>query len=137
MSANINFHRQTGDKNSILRKMQIYANGEKIDSIKHNESKILKLSEGQHVIKAKIDWCWSNEQIVTLPEESNIHLDLKSHPEKFPKFWAYSGFAIIILGIIFPDFYFKYLAIIPGSILLYKLTIGRKDFLLLEKRKLA
>lgn len=134
MNTTVNFHRQTGNKNSVLRKMQIYVDGEKVDSIKNKESKVLTLSEGQHVIKAKIDWCWSNEQIVTLPAESNVHLELKSHPEKFPKFFGYLALFLLILGMIFPDSYLKYLALIPGSILFYKLTFGRKDFLLLEKR---
>lgn len=134
MSTIVNFHRQTGNKNSLLRKMQIYVDGKKVDSIKNKESKILTLSEGQHVIKAKIDWCWSNEQIVILPKESGIHLELKSRPEKFPKFWAYLGITMIILGMVFPDSYIKYIMIIPGLILFYKLTFGRKDFLLLEKR---
>jgi hypothetical protein len=46
--------------------MQIYANSKKIDSTENKESKVL-----------------------TLPEESDVHLDLRTHPEKFPKFWAY------------------------------------------------
>jgi len=134
MNTTVNFHRQTGNKNSALRKMQIYVDGKKVDSIKNKESKVLTLSEGQHVIKAKIDWCWSNEQIVTLPAKSTIHLDLKSHPEKFPKLFGYLALFLLLSGMVFPDSYLKYLAIIPGSILIYKLTSGRKDFLLLEKR---
>ncbi|MFT4759915.1 MAG: hypothetical protein ACI9LN_001882 [Saprospiraceae bacterium] len=90
--------------------MQIYANSKKIDSTENKESKVL-----------------------TLPEESDVHLDLRTHPEKFPKFWAYVGVAVLILGIIFPDSYITYIMIIPSSILFYNLSFGRKGFLLLEK----
>lgn len=134
MNYDINFHRQTGDKNSVLRKMQIYVDGQKVAAIKNKESKVLTLPEGQHVIKAKIDWCWSNEQTVTLPAESGVHLDLKSHPEKFSKLFGYLALFLLLFGMVFPDSYLKFLALIPGSILFYKLTFGRKDFLLLEKR---
>ncbi|WP_426278849.1 hypothetical protein ACN9MN_06365 [Chryseobacterium sp. S-02] len=53
---------------NYLRSIEIHLGEKKIGEIRNGESKIFEVNPGKYVLKAKIDWCTSNE----------IHLEVNS-----------------------------------------------------------
>ena len=44
-----------------FRAYKIFIDGNQVDEIKSGESKRIELSEGEHMLQLKIDWCTSKE----------------------------------------------------------------------------
>lgn len=53
---------------NYLRSIEIHLGKKKIGEIRDGESKIFEVDPGKYVLKAKIDWCTSNE----IPVEVNF-----------------------------------------------------------------
>ena len=56
----ITINRVSGYSNK-LRKIKLFLDGVEIDQIRDGESKTFSISTGTHKLRAKIDWCQSNE----------------------------------------------------------------------------
>lgn len=46
---------------NLLRSIEIYLGETKIGEIRNGESKVFDVNPGKYILKAKIDWCTSNE----------------------------------------------------------------------------
>jgi len=51
---------RSSEYSNKFRSIEIYLNGNKIGEIKDGESKEYEIEPGDHILKAKIDWCNSN-----------------------------------------------------------------------------
>lgn len=78
------------------RKITIYIDGQLLGKISNGETKTFSVNEGQHNLKAKIDWCTSQPlNIHTSPEITN-NIELGS-PLKFRKREFLYGFLQLLL----------------------------------------
>lgn len=65
------------------RKIHIYLDDEKIDSIKNGETKKLNLEVGTHKIYAKIDWCKTVPLELSINETTTFALEIGSDLNPF------------------------------------------------------
>ena len=60
-----------------LRKIQLVLDDQVIDEIEDGEIKTIKVKPGKHILKAKIDWCQSNEIVFNINEGEDKEFFLK------------------------------------------------------------
>ena len=126
---------RTSEYNNRLRDYQLFLDGTKIGAISNGETKEFNATEGQHTILAKIDWCSSPEISFTLSPTDTKKLEVGGFKNgKIIMPLAMGAIALhFILRLAF-NFNYTIFLIIPASILLvYYLTIGRKDYLTLRQ----
>ena len=63
------------------RKIRLYLNEEKIGVIENGETREFDLQPGVYHLKAKIDWCGSQNQKISLKENELKTLDLTGFPK--------------------------------------------------------
>lgn len=129
--------KRTSEWNNRMRDVGIYLDGEKIGVIGNGQIKEFEITEGEHQLKTKIDWCGSQTMIFSLidPETQKVQL---------------SGFKlgkwIMPISLIISLIYFAFgqkleldpmlflVLILPaGLYLIYHLTMGRNNYLRLRK----
>jgi hypothetical protein len=127
--------KRTNENNNSMRDYKIFIDGKEVGRIANGETKDFPMTDGQHIITAKIDWCSSQD----------FPLHIKDNETKELKVGGFkNGNWIMPLagGIIALHFLFKIMLhieytiflVIPVFILLvYYLTIGRKKYLTLEE----
>ena len=60
-----------------LRKIQLLLDDQVLDEIEDGETKIIHVKPGIHNLKAKIDWCQSNEIVFNINEGEDKEFFLK------------------------------------------------------------
>ena len=60
------------------RKIKIFLNDKKFDSISNGETKSFEINEGTHTLQAKIDWCSSNKLIFSIGNSETKSFNLTS-----------------------------------------------------------
>ena len=117
------------------RSINILIDGKKTGTVSNGESKEFDLPAGLHQVKAEIDWCGSPEISFTIGENEKKYFILSGF--KFLKWMQKLAIGIIVLHflakIIFDFNYVIYLAIPSFLILMYYISFGRKNYLLLEE----
>ncbi len=115
------------------RDFNIYLDNRKIGEVGNGDTKEFKISDGSHILFAKIDWFESERIEIELKNGKTQNVNLKSS--------NLSKFKIPIL-LIFPflvyqtDLNLFYLAILFSPFLIfiiYFLTLGKRSLLILEK----
>lgn len=61
---------------NLFRSIEIYLEDRKIGELKNGESKQLNIAPGKYVLKAKIDWCTSNEINIDVHSDEIIRFNL-------------------------------------------------------------
>lgn len=121
--------------NNKLRQIGIYVDGIKIGTIGNGEVKTFEIPEGNHSLKAKIDWCGSREIDFSVAGEEKKYFKLSGF--KYSKIIMPLAIALFILSFVLRKlFHIDYAAwlILPIFLLLfYYLTFGRNDYLTLKQ----
>lgn len=73
--AQITISRIPGYSNK-LRKIKLVLDNQVIDEINDGEIKTINVNPGKHILKAKIDWCQSNEIALNIKEGENKEVSL-------------------------------------------------------------
>lgn len=126
-----------------MRSIHIYIDGVKVGSVSDGKSQTFDITPGKHTVKAKIDWCGSQEKEIYCSEGDHTHMNLAGFAGG--KFTSVKHFLLIIfLPLIFLFIHvenpvyqvFEYLAkamyLILGVGMLYLFTIGRNKYLQLN-----
>lgn len=117
------------------RDYQLYLDGKKIGTIANGQTKQFETTAGQHSLVAKIDWCSSETVSFTLNESEtqDLIVDGFKHASWMMPV-AIGSIALHFVLNLFFDFYYTIFLVIPAFlILLYYLTIGRKNYLQLKE----
>ena len=121
--------------NNKLRQIGIYMDGQKIGTIGNGEIKTFDVPDGNHSIKAKIDWCGSRESAFSISGEEKKYFKLSGF--KYSNIIMPMALVIVILSLLLRKlFHIDYAAwlILPVFLmLLYYLTFGRNDYLTLKQ----
>ncbi|MCW3787449.1 hypothetical protein [Plebeiibacterium sediminum] len=125
------------------RKINLYIDNIKVDSIVDGELKTYEIEDGSHILKAKIDWCGSNKLTIDT-NASEVHVNLKAN-HKISFLFQIVGiltFISILLAqskennLAGNDLKYVAFVIIPlFVIVLYHLFIGRNKYLILQEIK--
>jgi len=75
--AQININRPKAYSN-MMRSIKILIDGKEMDSVNNGQSKSLALDPGEYKLKAKIDWCGSQELSFTLTEGESRNFTIRS-----------------------------------------------------------
>lgn len=115
---------------NLARTIHIYIDGEKVGSVGSGKTRKFELSPGVHQVKAKIDWAASREVPIKVEQDKDI------------KLFTLTAFKYAMLLPVAPVsalFYsvsgIRFFVIPPVVILgmmLYYITLGRKDYLVLQ-----
>ncbi|GKX65669.1 hypothetical protein [Inconstantimicrobium mannanitabidum] len=87
-----------------MREYDIYIDNEKVDVINDGEKKIIEVSEGNHEIYIKIDWCKSKKLNMNLTEGQDINLKCGSEATGIKQV-----FALVYLFLPYKFVYLDYL----------------------------
>jgi len=122
---------------NYTRNIGIYIDKNKVGKIANGETKEFEIPSGEHIIKAKIDWCGSNKLICQLNENETKTISLSSF--NHGKFFILSLVTTITLFFIL-RFCFDiqsnniFLAVIfPIILMFYYLTLGRNSYLKIKE----
>jgi len=125
------------ERNKRTKQIYVLCDGEEIGTVFNSETKEFDIHAGQHKVKAKTGWYASQEYNLSISEGETKALNVAVF--KYGNMIISSFFVIIILHFIANTFFgIKYIALlnIPGIlIMLYYLTFGRNDYLVIEEVK--
>ena len=128
---------RTSEYLNRLRNYGVYIDGKKVDTISNGETKKFNISAGQHSILTKIDWCSS--QTLSVDINDNETKSFKVGGFKNGNWLIPAGLVIPILSFIASslfDFDYLFYLIIPIFLLMvYYMTLGRKQYLTLKKNE--
>ena len=137
--------KRNSEWNNRGRRIGLYIDGEKIGTLKNGEIKKFNIEEGHHKIKARIDWCGSDNVEFDLSDNFNGYFELSGFKHGN---WLTPLMGILGAGFFLPRLFTKneifgseianllILIISPMFLyLLYYLTIGRNKYLQLILKK--
>ncbi len=125
------------------RNLKVFIDGEQAGTIANGESKDFLLTPGHHNLTCKVDWCSSRDFGISLGENETAYLFVRSGMKYY---WqtAFPLFVVLALNFYYvfsaggkrPE-WLNYLLIIvalPALLyMMYYVTIGRKDYLVISK----
>ena len=124
-----------------IRGYKVLINGQQVGVIKNGATEEYVVEPGNNSIECKLDWCGSRSLPVNLQAGETIYLKVSSGMK------LYYFIILLLAGEVFLSFYYQgkpdkpswVNPVIIGSLgiiivyFLYYLTIGRKDYLIVEK----
>lgn len=120
---------------NLLRKYQIYIDGINIGTISNGETKEFSISEGQHIIIAKIGWCSSQEINFYIEETQTEEFYVEGFRKR--KWIIPIGLGIVALGFILFSIYnvelSKFFTPVIGYLFYYYIKVERKKYLSLSE----
>ncbi len=124
-----------------LRFIDIKLNGKKIGNVGDGEVKMFEVPEGDHTIKATIDWCGSPELQLSLKgDDDEVFFHLSSF-QKIQKYILYMMVVAVVTLILFVFLHYAILMYVTvgmwAAILLFivfMLTINRNRYLTLVRQ---
>lgn len=124
---------------NYFRAIKIYIDGEYVGNINKGESIEYDVEEGQHTVKAKIDWCGSKEYTVDAKSDDEQVLYLRGYKGfKYLSILVVAMMAFLLLDDFFSIEWLRYIAgalcIIGFAWFIYLFTIGRNNYLLFESK---
>lgn len=126
---------RSSDFNNRLRSAAIYLDGEKIGVVANGEVKDFPVPEGLHRLSAKINWGSSREISFIINADEKKYFTLSGY--KYSNIIVPLTFIILVCHIIANRFFGIHwigLLVIPSFlVMLYYITIGRKDYLILKE----
>jgi len=128
---------RTSEYNNRMRDYKIFIDGQQVATIANGETKDFATTAGQHTVTAKIDWCSSPDISINIGD--NETKNLKVGGFKNGNWLMPLGLGIIVLHVILSktmDFDYAIFLLAPTFLLLvYYLTLGRKNYLTLNEIK--
>lgn len=119
------------------RNIDIYVDGARAGSIASGETSMFDLEPGTHKIEAKIDWCGSRALTLEIKDNEVKDIELSGFKSAvwFINLALFLMAAELLLhkGNILP--YLIVFSMVPCIILMYYITIGRRQYLTLELAK--
>jgi hypothetical protein len=119
------------DWTNKARKIGVYLDGQKLGAVSYYETVEYDIPAGPHQIKAKIDWCESQDYPISIAEGETKAVVLSSY--KYSKEIRLFGFGIILLHLFLRSTmkinFVIFLALPLFLLTIYYLTIGRKHYL--------
>jgi hypothetical protein len=120
------------------RKIALYLNKEKIGTIENGETKEFEIEPGHYKLHARIDWCGSQKQEITLKENEAKAVELTGFPKNK---WVLPILIITQIILIILTYLIginQYLIISYSVCVLlyisYSITFGRNHYLKLVER---
>lgn len=127
--------RRTNDYMNLLRDYRLYIDGQKIGTIGNSQSKDFEIPAGQHSVIARIDWCSSQEISFEINENDSKTIlvsSLKIGRWLLPLTTGIVALSLLLTGVF--HYYITLFLVLPlFLIILYPLTIGRKNYLTLNE----
>jgi hypothetical protein len=119
--------------NNRLRHFTIYLDGQKLGSVGNGEVKTFDILDGNHSIRAKVDWCGSRdlEFSITGDEKKYFKLSGFKHSNTIMPAAVVLLFLSLILRRLYHIAFAQWLILPIFLLLLYYLTLGRNDYLTL------
>ena len=122
------------------RKIGLYLNKEKIGTIENGETKEFEIKPGEYKLRAKIDWCGSQNHILSFTENEVRTVELTSFPKNKWTFPVLILVQIILLGLSYlieiNQYFIMVFSIFLLIYLFYPITFGRNNYLKLYEREL-
>jgi hypothetical protein len=119
--------------NNRLRQFHIFLDGQKLGSVGNGEVKTFEIPDGNHSIRAKVDWCGSRDVDFSISGDEKKYFRLSGF--KYSSTMMPAAVVLLFLSLILRRLYhiaFAEWLILPiFLLLLYYLTIGRNDYLVL------
>ncbi|MES2774042.1 MAG: hypothetical protein V4722_07645 [Bacteroidota bacterium] len=132
-------------KNDFMNRTRLFRvliDGKEVGRIANGKAETFELEAGNHTIECRIDWCSSRAYEVTTTNNSIDYLQVKSGMKYFMMLyvillcWLASGIIVknkrVLLGAAFPWVQWV-IVIIPIAYLFYYLTLGKKQYLVINK----
>lgn len=117
--------------NNRMREVGVYVDGKKIGAIGNGETKSFEIPEGTHQLKAKIDWCGSQEAPFVINGNETKYFSIRGF--QYSNLIMPVTLAILVLHIIIRRTtginYIIWFALPSFLLLMYYLTLGRNDYL--------
>jgi len=121
--------------NNKFRQIGIYIDGQQIGTVGNGEVKTFEIPDGNHSIKAKIDWCGSRELEFSVQGDEKKYFKLSGF--KYSNIIMPAAIVIVILSLVlrkmFRIEYAAWLILPVFLVLFYYLTFGRNDYLTLKQ----
>ena len=121
--------------NNRFRQFAIILDGQKLGTVANGEVKSFEIPDGNHSLKAKIDWCGSREIEFTVSNEEKRYFKLSGF--RHSNIIMPIALVLVILSLILRRVYhaeYTIWLILPVFLLLfYYLTFGRNDYLTLQQ----
>lgn len=122
-----------------LRAIDLYIDGKKLGNITDGEEKHFDVPKGTHALRARVDWCGSQEVSFQAQENEDVHFQLSS----FQKIHRYIIGLFVLGAILFVVYVFVrevlLMNISVGAfgiallLIIYMLTINRNKYLTLTQ----
>jgi hypothetical protein len=118
-----------------MRDFKIFIDGQQVGDIGNGETKEFSVAVGKHNVIAKIDWCSSPDVAIEIKDNETKELRVSSFKNGNWLMPLAGGIIALhfILKITLNIEYIIFLAIPVFVILVYYLTIGRKNYLTLDE----
>lgn len=127
--------RRTNDYMNLMRDYRLYIDGQKIGAIGNGETKDFEVTGGHHTVIAKIDWCSSPDLSFEINENDSKTIlvsSLKIGRWLLPLTTGIVALSLLLTGVL--HYYITLFLVLPVFLLiLYPLTIGRKNYLNLRE----
>ncbi len=120
---------------NAIRVYEVLIDGILVGSIRNGECKEFSVSDGRHVVVAKIDWCSSPEVIVDVDEGQAVELTVGGI--KYSRVLIPIGLGIVLLHVLlsmFTDIEYVIYFVVPIVLLLfYYISFGKRKYLTLSE----
>lgn len=118
-----------------LRNATIFVDGQNIGAVGNGDVKDFEVQEGNHSLYAQINWGRSRELNFTISSDEKKYFTLSGY--KYSNILAPVTLAILVAHLIaskvFGIHWVAYLIIPSFLVMLYYITLGRKDYLILKE----
>ena len=121
---------RSSEWNNRARRINIILDGEQIGKIANGDTKEFEIAAGMHTLKAKIDWCGSRDMPFMINEGEVKTVSLSGF--KYAGILAPVGVLLFYLSMKFELTLLLVPAVAVLLIIVYYLTIGRNDYLVLK-----
>ena len=122
---------------NMVRDFRIYLNGQKLGTISSGETVEYDIPDGTHNLCSKIDWCGSQNFQITLKDTETKCLTISG--AKYGNLFMLIALILVpFISLLFRTMKLEYqlLFFLPFILgILYFMTIGRNNYLLIEESK--
>ena len=118
---------------NAARSIGIYINNVKLGTIENGEKKVFEVTEGEHTLHAKIDWCYSPKTKINLQKGESQNITLSGF--KMAKWIITILFVCLFLYLLLSEIFDIqmreiFILVIPAMIyFIYHITFGRQKYL--------
>ena len=117
------------------RRIGIYVDGQKLGTISNGSTQEFDILSGMHTFKAKVDWCGSRDYSFFISEDETKTIKLSSFGYQYHFISITTGILALhfLLHFVFGIDYLVWVFAFFMPIILYYITIGRNDYLVISE----